>query len=147
METRVVVKRLSSADIAVARQTFAVMLEAFEEEPSVLSDVYLERLLTRQDFWVFSASIGGEVIGGLTAHTLPMTRNESEEVFVYDIAVLQSFRRLGAGRMLIDSLRQAARDVGITVVFVPVDEVDEEASEFYRSLQGAESPVRFFVWE
>jgi aminoglycoside 3-N-acetyltransferase I len=147
METRVVVKRLSSADIAVARQTLAVMLQAFEEEPSVLSDAYLERLLTRQDFWVFSASIGDEVIGGLTAHTLPMTRNESEEVFLYDIAVRESFRRLGAGRMLIDYLRQAARDVGITVVFVPVDEADEEAIEFYRSLQGAESPVRFFVWE
>jgi hypothetical protein len=49
--------------------------------------------------------------------------------------------------MLIDSLRRAARDVGITVVFVPVDEADEEATEFYRSLQGAESPVHFFVWE
>jgi aminoglycoside 3-N-acetyltransferase I len=147
MESRVVVRRLSSVDITLARQTFAVMLEAYEEEPSVLSDAYLERLLTRQDFWVFSASIGDEVIGGLTAHTLPMTRNESEEVFLYDIAVLESFRRLGAGRLLIDSLRQAARDVGITVVFVPVDEVDEEASEFYRTLQGAESPVRFFVWE
>jgi aminoglycoside 3-N-acetyltransferase I len=147
MESRVVVRRLSSVDVAVARQTFAVMIEAFEEEPSVLSDAYLERLLARPDFWVFSASIGDEVIGGVTAHTLPMTRNESEEVFLYDIAILQRFRRLGAGRMLIDSLRQAAQDVGISVVFVPVDEVDEEASEFYRSLQGAESPVRFFVWE
>jgi aminoglycoside 3-N-acetyltransferase I len=147
MESRVVVQRLSSVDVAVARQTFAVMLEAFQEEPSALSDAYLERLLTRPDFWGFSASIGDEVIGGLTAHTLPMTRNESEEVFLYDIAILQSFRRLGAGRMLIDSLRQAARDLGISVVFVPVDEVDEEASGFYRSLQGTESPVRFFVWE
>jgi aminoglycoside 3-N-acetyltransferase I len=147
MESRVVVRRLSSVDVAVARQTFAVMIEAFQEGPSVLSDAYLERLLARPDFWVFSASIGDEVIGGLTAHTLPMTRNESDEVFLYDIAILQRFRRLGAGRMLIDSLRRAARDVGITVVFVPVDEADEEATEFYRSLQGAESPVHFFVWE
>jgi aminoglycoside 3-N-acetyltransferase I len=143
MESRVVVRRLSSVDVAVARQTFAVMIEAFQEGPSVLSDAYLERLLARPDFWVFSASIGDEVIGGLTAHTLPMTRNESDEVFLYDIAILQRFRRLGAGRMLIDSLRRAARDVG----FVPVDEADEEATEFYRSLQGAESPVHFFVWE
>jgi aminoglycoside 3-N-acetyltransferase I len=147
MESRVVVRRLSSVDVAVARQTFAVMVEAFQEEPSVLSDPYLERLLNRPNFWAFSASIGDKVIGGLTAHTLPMTRTESEEVFLYDIAVLQRFRRLGAGRMLIGSLRQGAADVGISVVFVPVDEVDEEASEFYRSLQGAESPVRLFVWE
>jgi aminoglycoside 3-N-acetyltransferase I len=147
MESRVVVRRLSSVDVAVARQTFAVMVEAFEEDPSALSDAYLERLLARPDFWVFSASIGDEVIGGLTAHTLPMTRTESDEVFLYDIAILQRFRRLGAGRMLIASLRRAARDVGITVVFVPVDEADEEATEFYRSLQGAESRVHFFVWE
>jgi aminoglycoside 3-N-acetyltransferase I len=147
MESPVVVRRLSSVDGAVARQTFAVMIEAFQEAPSVLSDAYIERLMTRPDFWVFSASIGDEVIGGLTAHTLPMTRNESDEVFLYDIAILQRFRRLGAGRMLIESLRRAARDVGITVVFVPVDEADEEATEFYRSLQGAESPVHLFVWE
>jgi aminoglycoside 3-N-acetyltransferase I len=96
---------------------------------------------------VISASIDNEVIGGLTAHTLPMTRNESEEVFVYDIAILERFRRLGAGRMLIDSLRHAAKEVGVSDVFVPVDEDDREALEFYRSLQGTESPIRFFVSE
>jgi aminoglycoside 3-N-acetyltransferase I len=147
MESQVVVQRLSSADALVARQTFAVMVEAFQEEPSFLSDAYLARLLERQDFWVISASIGDEVIGGLTAHTLPMTRNESDEIFLYDIAILERFRRLGAGRMLIDSLRQEALKVGISVVFVPVDEEDGEALEFYRSLDGVESPVRFFAWE
>jgi aminoglycoside 3-N-acetyltransferase I len=105
MESRVVVRRLSPVDVAVARQTFAVMIEAFQEGPSVLSDAYLERLLGRPDFWAFSASIGDEVIGGVTAHTLPMTRNESEEVFLYDIAILQRFRRLGAGRMLYRSTK------------------------------------------
>jgi aminoglycoside 3-N-acetyltransferase I len=147
MESTVVVRRLCAADVTVARQTFAVMVEAFEEDPSLLSDAYLERLLTRPDFWVISASIDNEVIGGLTVHTLLMTRNESEEVFVYDLAILERFRRLGAGRMLIDSLRHAVKEVGVRVVFVPVDEDDNEALEFYRSLQGTESPVRFFVWE
>jgi aminoglycoside 3-N-acetyltransferase I len=147
MESKVGVRRLCHADVPVARQTFAAMVEAFQEEPSFLSDAYLERLLAGEDFWVISASIGDEVIGGLTAHTLPMTRNESDEVFLYDIAILERFRRLGAGRMLIDSLRHEALKVGISVVFVPVDEVDEEALEFYRSLNGTESPVRFFVWD
>jgi aminoglycoside 3-N-acetyltransferase I len=147
MESGVLVRRLCSSDVAIARRTFAAMLEAFEEEPNVLSDGYVERLLSRPHFWAISASIGDEVIGGLTAHTLAMTRNESDEVFLYDIAVLERFRRLGAGRMLIDCLRQSALDVGISVVFVPVDEQDGEALEFYRSLRGAESPVRFFVWE
>ena len=123
------------------------MLEAFDEDPTVLSDSYVEGLLGRPHFWVISASIGDEVIGGLTAHTLPMTRIEADEVFLYDIAVLERFRRLGAGRMLIDCLRQSALDVGISVVFVPVDEQDDEALGFYRSLEGTESPVRFFVWE
>jgi aminoglycoside 3-N-acetyltransferase I len=147
MESGVLVRRLFSSDVSIARRTFAVMLEAFEEEPTVLSDAYVERLLSRPTFWAVSASVGDEVIGGLTAHTLPMTRNESDEVFLYDIAVLERFRRLGAGRMLIDCLRQSALDVGIGVVFVPVDEQDDEALEFYRSLRGTESPVRFFVWE
>jgi hypothetical protein len=49
--------------------------------------------------------------------------------------------------MLIDCLRESALDVEIGVVFVPVDEVEGEALQFFRSVQGTESPVRFFVWK
>jgi hypothetical protein len=44
MESTVVVRRLCSADVTVARQTFAVMVEAFEEDPSFLSDAYLDSI-------------------------------------------------------------------------------------------------------
>ena len=72
--TDVHTKRLTAADRDVARALFALMAEVFEVPGEPLGDAYLERLLTRPDFWAIAAFAGGEIVGGVTAHTLPMTR-------------------------------------------------------------------------
>ena len=61
---------------------------------------------------------GTHIIGGLTAHTLPMTRDESAEIFIYDLAVRADRQRRGVGRLLINTLRADATAAGIGVVFV-----------------------------
>ena len=48
-----------------------------------LSDRYLDRLLAREDFWALAAFDGDQIIGGVTAHSLPMTNTEAVEVFIY----------------------------------------------------------------
>lgn len=88
--------------------------------------------------------IDGEIIGGLTAHELPMTRNESTELFIYEIAVDPAHQRRGIGRSLVEHLIAAGRSVGIEVAFVPADNVDDHALAFYRALGGAASEVTFF---
>lgn len=120
------------------------MAAVFAEECEQLSDAYVDRLLNRNDFWAIAAFIGDEIIGGVTAHTLPMTRTESSEIFVYDIAVRGDQQRKGIGRQLMMALRQMASDVGIQDVFVPADNDDGHALDFYRALGGVPSPVTFF---
>jgi aminoglycoside 3-N-acetyltransferase I len=142
-----VVLFISAEDTETAVRTFAMMGDAFDEDRAPLSPAYVSTLLSNRDFWAFTALRGGEVVGGLTAHTLAMTRTESSEVFVYDIAVHAAHRRNGVGKLLIAALRAAARLAGIDVVFVPADDDDDDAIEFYRSLGPDESRVRFFVWE
>src|SRR5262245_57443850 len=88
-------KRLTVADRELARRLFAVMAEVFEEGCEQLSDAYLDRLLSRTDFWAIAAFDGNDIIGGVTAHTLPMTKAESSEIFIYDIAVRDDHRRRG----------------------------------------------------
>lgn len=140
----IIVRRLVPGDELLAHQTFKVMREAFEEPASVLSDSYVERLLSDADFWAFSATLAGSVIGGVTGHALPMTMSASSEIFLYDLAVAADYQRLGAGRMLVDALCRAAADVGIQTVFVPADNDDNHALDFYRSIGGTPSPVTFF---
>ncbi len=126
---------------------FAVMVAAFGETPEPLSDEYVQQLLASRSFWAVAAFEGDRVVGGITAHTIPMTRSHSAELFVYDLAVHEDSRRHGIGALLVDTLRALAADAGITVVFVPADADDDDALAFYRSQRCEESPVSIFTWD
>src|SRR6478735_9445164 len=140
-------KRLGPGDEVHAREMFAVMAAAFEEGAEPLGDEYLDGLLASGAFWAVAAFEGGRVVGGITAHTIPMTRSPSAELFVYDLAVHEDFRRQGIGARLMAELRAQATEAGVAEIFVPADEDDVEALAFYRSLAGRESAVSHFSWD
>src|SRR5260370_40138840 len=140
------IARLAAGEGAVARKLFSMMAEVFGEEHDRLSDKYVAQLLAHDQLWVLAATTGGEIVGGLTAHTLPMTRSESREIFIYDIAVRLDHQRRGVGRLLVSHLMRIASDAGIHDSFVPVDDEDAHALEFYRALGGVASPVTFFTF-
>jgi aminoglycoside 3-N-acetyltransferase I len=137
-------ERLTSADRELARKLFATMAMIFAEEPSPLSDEYVDRLLSKEEFFAIAAFEENNIIGGLTAHMLPMTRSESSEIFIYDLAVRAEYRRMGVGRMLMMALRETATATGVQDVFVAADNDDFHAIEFYRKIGGTESPVTLF---
>jgi aminoglycoside 3-N-acetyltransferase I len=122
------------------------MAQVFETEAEPLSNDYLQRLLSRDDFWALAATIDGQPVGGLTAHTMPLTRAEVSEIFIYDIAVKPAYQRQGIGRQLIESLRAQATSAGIAALFVPADNEDEHALEFYSALGGAPASVTIFTF-
>jgi aminoglycoside 3-N-acetyltransferase I len=103
-------------------------------------------LLARVDFWAVVAVDEGSVVGGVTAHALPMTRNRSTELFIYDLAVRSDRQRQGIGRALVSELLASASAAGIMTSFVPADDEDTHALDFYRAIGGEESPVRFFTF-
>jgi aminoglycoside 3-N-acetyltransferase I len=147
MASAVVVRRLGAEDVALARQTLQLMADVFEEPAGTLTEAYVASLLARSDFWALAALRDGLPIGGVTAHTLPMTRDESSELFIYDLAVLPAHQRQGVGRALVETLRALGASEGITVAFVPADNDDLHALEFYRALGGESAPVTIFTFE
>lgn len=122
------------------------MAEVFEEDCETLGDAYVDRLLAREDFWAIAATAGDQIIGGVTAHTLPMTRTASSELLVYDIAVRRDHQRKGVGRHLMTALRKSAAACGIQVVFVPAENDDLHPLDFYRALGGTACPVTLFTF-
>jgi aminoglycoside 3-N-acetyltransferase I len=122
------------------------MAEVFEEPCERLSDGYLDALLNRDTFWLIAALAGDDVVGGLSAHTLAMTRTESAEVFIYDVAVRADWQRRGLGRQLVTVLCATAAEAGIADVFVPAETTDGHALDFYRALGGVPTPVTMFTF-
>jgi aminoglycoside 3-N-acetyltransferase I len=130
----------------LARRLFAMMAEVFEEPNQTLSDAYLDALLSRTDFWAMAALLGQEVVGGITAHALPMTRAETTELFIYDVAVHTDHQRRGVGRQLLNALRDAAASESIGELFVPADNEDTHALDFYRAVGGVAAAVTIFTF-
>ncbi len=144
--TEIHIKRLAADDRELASNLFRMMAGVFAEESAHVSDGYLDHLLCRSDFWAIAACVGDDVVGGVTAHILPMTRSESSELFIYDIAVRDDYQRQGIGGRLIRALREHAQAQGIQEVFVAADNDDRHALDFYQALGGVPSPVTVFTF-
>jgi aminoglycoside 3-N-acetyltransferase I len=144
---RMEIRRLAAQDSELARATFHTMATVFEEQSTAVTLDYVRRLLLRDDFWVLAALDGDHVVGGLTAHALPMTRTESTELFIYDIAVREDRQRRGIGRALMTHLFDLGRAAGIDVFFVPAENEDTHALDFYRNVGGEPTAVTFFTFE
>lgn len=139
------ITRLTAPDLARARELFLLLASIFETESTPLPDSWLVPLLARDDFWVLAATLDGQLVGGLTAYTLPLTRLPQSELFLYDIAVLPAYQRRGIGRQLVTELRAQAATAGISLLWVPADNEDTHALDFYRSLGASAAPVTIFT--
>lgn len=141
------VVRLQPNSLPLARETFAMMGEVFAEDSWItLSDEYLTDILGQARVWMYAAVAADGPIGGLTAHQLPMTRSETSELLIYDLAIRSDWQRRGVGRALLQQLLDDASAAGIGEVWVPADDTDLHALEFYRRTGGASQSVTIFTY-
>jgi len=83
----VTIRRLVPGDEPRPQELFRLFADVFETEYQPLTVPYLTGLLTRGDLWAMAAFDEDAIVGGITAHCLPMTRAEVAELFIYDLAV------------------------------------------------------------
>ena len=139
-------RRLGAGDLSLARATLNLMGEVFEAGDVDDRDAHLAGLLRSPHFWVFSATIDGRVVGGLTGYTLPMARTNARELFVYDLAVHPAHQRGGVATRLMSAARQAAKVEGIDDIFLIAENEDAHALAFYRALGMFETPATMFAY-
>jgi aminoglycoside 3-N-acetyltransferase I len=127
----------------------SVFAEAFEDHESyqsaIPSDEYLNKLLAREDFIPLAAVADGKVVGGLAAYVLQKFEQERSEIYIYDLAVLEEYRRQGIATGLINKLREIGRDIGAYVIYVQADPPDEPAVKLYESLGTREDVFHFDI--
>lgn len=93
------------------------------------------------------AELDNKIVAGLTAHDLPSTYFESNEVYVYDLAVTKEHQRNGIGKQLLAELAKICKTKGESEFFLQADFDDINAIEFYRSCGGMEENVIHFSYD
>lgn len=109
----------------------ALFGEAFEDPEHYAaappSDSYAAEQLERRDTIMLIAEAGGRTIGALAGYVLPKFEQARSEIYIYDLAVSENWRRRGVATALIGALRGIAREIGAWVIYVQADTAPEDA--------------------
>lgn len=137
------------AELVLLTDLLRVFADAFEDHASyqsaVPSDEYLHKLLAREDFIPLVAVADGKVVGGLAAYVLQKFEQERSEIYIYDLAVLEKYRRQHIATGLINKLREIAGEIGAHVIYVQADLGDDPAIKLYESLGTREDVLHFDI--
>ena len=77
----------------------------------------------------WTAWAGGEVVGSLVCHVLPMRKEPARELLLYEIGVRSALRRRGLGRQLVSAMTAWMQDHGLLTAWVLAD--NPGAERFY----------------
>ena len=104
---------LAESDLQKLVELIHLYEDVFEMNNFVMpGDEYLQSLLVRKGLTFLIAEADKKIIGGLTAHDLPSTYFEANEVYVYDLAVAKEYQCKGVGKKLLAALANICRKKG-----------------------------------
>lgn len=142
-------RQLAPADFALLRALNALFGEAFDDPHTYgakpPSDAYLKTLLAKEHLVALAALVEQQVVGGLVAYELDKFEQPRRELYIYDLAVAEPYRRQRIATALIDRLRQIAAQRDAYVVYVQADRDDEPAIALYHKLGSRREVLHFDI--
>lgn len=139
--------KLGARDISLMRNLLTCFGEAFEGQAyyqtNPPSDNYLKEQLSSPTFIALAALVDDVVVGGLAAYELKKVERERSEIYIYDLAVSEKYRRKGIATELIEAIKPIARERSAWTIYVQADIGDEPAVQLYNKL-GIEERVLHF---
>lgn len=143
------IRQLRKDDVALMYSMLSMFGRAFEDietyETAQPSREYLAKLLSNNDFIAIAAIDGEKTVGGIAAYVLHKFEQERNEIYIYDLAVDENFRRRGIAARMIEKLREIARKRGVWVIYVQADSGDEPAIALYSKLGQREDVLHFDI--
>jgi ribosomal protein S18 acetylase RimI-like enzyme len=136
-------------DVAYMESMLSLFGRAFDDpdsyDKSRPGPGYLAGLLGSSGFVAVAAIPDGDVVGGLAAYVLPKFELARSEIYIYDLAVDETFRRRGIATSLINKLRSVAVERWAYVIFVQADLDNAPAIELYSKLGVREDVLHFDI--
>jgi aminoglycoside 3-N-acetyltransferase I len=130
--------RLTTDNLDLLKQLRSVYAEAFDESEkyqNIPNDEYLLQILEDKKYIsLVSLNDEGGVVGGLTAYVLDKIERPQSELYLYDLAVLEAYRRQGIATILIEELKSFGKKVGAYVIFVQADNIDKPTLALYEKI-------------
>ncbi len=141
--------RLAQGDVTRFRALNAMFGKAFDDAEHYgakpPSEAYIEGLLAKEHVIPLIAIAGEQIIGGLVAYELDKFEQERREIYIYDLAVDEAWRRQGVAAALIKHLGEIASDRGAWVIYVQADYGDDPAIALYTKLGTREDVMHFDI--
>jgi aminoglycoside 3-N-acetyltransferase I len=132
------IRVLRPEDLSLMRDLIGMFAKAFGDPQTYLgnqpSDAYLSDLLGKSHFIAIAATMDEFVVGGLAAYQLDKFEQDRREIYLYDLAVDEGYRRRGIATATIEALRAEAVRRDADVVFVQADLEDAPAIALYEKL-------------
>src|SRR4051794_35051092 len=142
-------RRLGPQDVERVRNLNALFANAFSDVETYAnhppSSAYLSELLAKDQVIVLVALLGERVVGGLVAYEMSKFEQARSEIYIYDLAVAETFRRQGIATALITNLQAIAAQCGAWDIFVQADYVDPPAQALYERLGTREEVLHFDI--
>jgi aminoglycoside 3-N-acetyltransferase I len=143
------IRTLQSGDIDLFRSLLTVFGQAFNEVDTYCQKqpdaTYLNQLLASESFIAIVALYGNEVVGGLAAYELKKFEQKRSEIYIYDLAVAEAYRRQGIATALIEALKQIGINRSAYVIYVQADYGDDPAIALYNKMGTREDVLHFDI--
>ncbi|MCG9875992.1 MAG: GNAT family N-acetyltransferase [Leptospiraceae bacterium] len=150
------IKLLDKSSVEYLKELNVLFSHAFDDQENYQkfspSDNYLNKLLSKEDILCYVALEKLEnqtqreiLVGGLVAYVLEKFEQERKEIYIYDLAVDERFRRKGIARSLINALKVKAKEISASVIYVQADYGDDPAIQLYTSMGVKEKVLHFDI--
>ncbi len=127
-----------------------VIFENFiDNSPEKLSEKHLKIFLTDDRTYLLAALQDNKVIGYALAYKFPSLYESNYLAYLYDIEVLETHRRKGAGRLLIKTLLELLKADGVSELWLGTATDNTEGQALFNSTGGIKSGETFndFIYE
>jgi aminoglycoside 3-N-acetyltransferase I len=143
------IRQLAPADVVLLQDLNALFGLVFDDPDAYCSKrpgkEYLKGPLAREHIVVLVALSDSEVVGGLVAYQLDKFEQARSEIYIYDLAVAEPYRRQGIATALIRSLQEIASGRNAWVIFVQADYRDDPAIALYEKVGSREQVLHFDI--
>lgn len=138
------VRFLTLSDLPEARKVAGI----FRERPGPVDDTAMQDFLKDPNCFVVAAFNGNEALGCIVAYRLKRFDGDPMELYVHAVDVVESQRRQGIGREMIDFLKGSLRELDCAELWLITERDNEAAVALYTSTGGkahAEDKI-IFEW-